>query len=225
MFATGCSLWTASRRNRASQPAYRKDLRQRLAHAHTIVRRKLAAVHQHQAHFHDAGAVAVSFNTGDLVWLLVPAIPVGTTPKFSKLWKGPFVVVKELSSVTYCIRDESNGKEQVVHANRLKKCHTRPERLESIEEAPQAERVEGIAAESAATTRSQGYIRDATDWLYADDEDLAREAYGGLDAVPRVPVVPLQQINAGIAAAPPHQRVARRRRPPAHLQQYVWGYQ
>ena len=209
----------------ASQPAYVKDLRQRLAHAHTIVRRKLAAVHQHQAHFHDAGAVAVSFNTGDLVWLLVPAIPVGTTPKFSKLWKGPFVVVKELSSVTYRIRDESNGKEQVVHVNRLKKCHTRPERLESIEEAPQAERVEGFAAESAATTRSQGYIRDATDWLYADDEDLAREAYGGLDAVPGVPVVPPQQINAGIATAPPHHRVARRRRPPAHLQQYVWGYQ
>ena len=71
----------------ASQPAYVKDLRQRLAHAHTIVRKKLANVHKHQAQLHDAGAVAVSFSEGDLVWLLVPAIPVGTTPKFSKLWK------------------------------------------------------------------------------------------------------------------------------------------
>ena len=69
----------------ASQPAYVKDLRQRLAHAHTVVRRKLAAVHQHQAHFHDAGAVAVTFNEGDLVWLPVPAIPVGTTPKLARL--------------------------------------------------------------------------------------------------------------------------------------------
>ena len=54
----------------------------------------------HQAHLHDAGAVLVSFDVGDSVWVLVPAIPVGTTAKFAKLWCGSFGVMAKLSSVS-----------------------------------------------------------------------------------------------------------------------------
>ena len=208
----------------ASQPAYVKDLRQRLAHAHTIVRGKLANVHKHQARLHDAGAVAVSFSEGDLVWLLVPAIPVGTTPKFSKLWKGPFKVVQGLSSVTYRIQDQDSGKQQVVHVNRLKRCHVRPERLRSVDEGIE-NLDDALTAEPAVTMPASEYIRDATDWLYAEDEDLTRETFGGLDAAPGVPAAPPQQANVGLVPPPQPARAVRQRRPPPHLQDFVWGYQ
>ena len=213
----------------ASQPAYVRDLRQRLAHVHTIVQRKLTNVHKHQARLHDAGAVAVSFSEEDLVWLLVPAIPVGTTPKFSKLWKGPFVIVKELSSVTYRIQDQDGGKQQVVHVNRLKRCHVRPERLQSIDEGMENQDDEPTA-EPAVSVPASEYVRDATDWLYAEDEDLTREAFGGLDAVPGAPAAPPQPVNAGFVVPvppppPPQQARRRQRRPPHHLQDFVWGYQ
>ena len=51
----------------ATQPAYVKDLRLRLAHAHTVVRRKLTNIQKHQAQLHDAGPVAVSLSEGHLV--------------------------------------------------------------------------------------------------------------------------------------------------------------
>ena len=125
------------------------------------------------------------------------------------------MVEKELSSVTYRIRDPDSGKHQVVHVNRLKRCHVRPERLRVIDETPHAEHLGESAAEPAVTIHPSGYVRDATDWLYVDDEDPAREAYGGLDAAPGVPAIQPQQINAGNVIVPPQpQRRVRRRRPP-----------
>ena len=219
----------------ASQPAYVKDLRQRLAHAHSVVRKRLANVHQHQAKLHDAGAVRVTFSEGDLVWLLVPAIPVGTTPKLSKLWRGPFVVIGKLSDVTYRIENLDTGKPQVVHVNRLKKCHVRPERLQTIGESAQSEANEsdngtGLAA-CAASTR---YIQDATDKLYSDHVDPADEVFGGMDVQPgqhALPALPPQQI----IPQQPHpnppqqqpalpQRPVRQRRTPTYLHNFVWGY-
>ena len=104
---------------RDDRPTYVKDLRQRLAHVHATVRKKLEAVHKHQAHLHDSGAAHDKFAGGDLVWLLVPVIPVGSTSKFSKLWRGPFKVVNSLSEVVYRIRDPESGKCQVVYVNWL----------------------------------------------------------------------------------------------------------
>ncbi|XP_065182524.1 uncharacterized protein LOC135813352 [Sycon ciliatum] len=118
-----------------TEAAYVRTLRQRLQHAHTVVRKRLANVHRHQARLHDAGISAVRYEVDDLVWLLVPAVPVGTTPKLARPWKGPFRVVDKLSEVVYRIADtRPPGKRQVVHANRLKRCHVRPERLVVIPE-------------------------------------------------------------------------------------------
>ena len=85
--------------------AYVKELRQRLTEAHAYVRDKLQAVHRHQAHVYDMRAKAVSFDEGQLVWLLIPAIPVGTSAKFARLWRGPFRVTKKLSDVVYRVED------------------------------------------------------------------------------------------------------------------------
>ena len=69
----------------AKEPAgYVKDLRQRLSEAHAVVRLWLQEVHKHQAHVYAMRAVPIVFEPGQLVWLLVPAIPVGTSAKFAR---------------------------------------------------------------------------------------------------------------------------------------------
>ncbi len=60
------------------------------------------------------------------------AVPRGRTPKLHRPWKGPYVVVKALSDVTYRIQLEAPGGRRrrqrlVVHFNRLKPCQSPPE--------------------------------------------------------------------------------------------------
>ncbi|XP_020297845.1 uncharacterized protein LOC109862260 [Pseudomyrmex gracilis] len=43
----------------------------------------------------------------------------GKAPKLQKNWEGPFLVVKKLSDVVYCIRRSNRHKCKVVHADRL----------------------------------------------------------------------------------------------------------
>ena len=226
------------------EPSYVQTLRQKLAHAHSCVRKKLASVHKHQARLHDAGAVPVRFAPGDLVWLLVPAVPVGTAPKLSKLWRGPFTVRDRLSDVVYRIHTTSGSREcfQVVHVNRLKRCHVRPERLATIAEMAEdntsTEAAGDLPSHSAApacrewgtsATRrtmaagprarpptSPSYATDATDRLYHDDVDDSIESF----PEPRLmPAIPQPLPPAANAPARPY----RIRRPPGHLANFVWG--
>ena len=79
----------------------RKTVRQKLSEAHAVVRERLGEVHKHQAHIYTMRAVPIVFEPGQSVWLLVPAIPVGTSAKFARLWCGPFTVIEKLSDVVY----------------------------------------------------------------------------------------------------------------------------
>ena len=49
-----------------------------------------------------------------------PAVVVGTTSKFPRPWKGPYVLEKCLNDVTFKIKEENSSKQQIVHYDRLK---------------------------------------------------------------------------------------------------------
>ena len=63
--------------------------------------------------------IAIWFQVHDLGWLSVPAIPLGTSTTFAKLWKGPHETAALLSDVVYCIScvssDTMHYSMQVVH--------------------------------------------------------------------------------------------------------------
>ena len=204
-----------------TEPAHAKSLRERLAEAHATVRDRLRAVHQHQADLYDAGAKPVSFEIGDLVWLLVPAVPVGTAPKLAKLWKGPFTIVNRLSQVVYRIRDTAGAaKLQIVHVNRLKRCRVRPDHLlpavgEDVTDSTDLQSL--TTADDSAGSGS--YEPDATDELYsADDDGIRAETYDGLDVPPAAPV---DLPDAPVAA--PGGRPVQDRQPPRYLADYHVG--
>ena len=61
---------------------------------------------------------------GDYVWLHNPAVPTGQSKKLYCPWVGPFKVVKCLSDSVYRVQDTcTKRKHQVVHFDRLKRCH------------------------------------------------------------------------------------------------------
>ncbi len=108
---------------------YVRELRARMTDAFTMVRERVQAAQQRQKDYYDRRATGGRFKVGDRVWLYSPAVPRGRTPKFHCPWKGPYVVVKVISDVTYRIQLEGQGGRRrrqriVTHFNRLKPCHT-----------------------------------------------------------------------------------------------------
>ena len=57
---------------------------------------------------------------GQFVWLHSPAKKKGLSPKLQKRWLGPYLIVNQLSEVTYRIQQKPTGKKTVVHYDRLK---------------------------------------------------------------------------------------------------------
>jgi len=78
--------------------------------------------HQKNKAYYDKKAKERKFEVHDKVYLFCPARKPGRCHKFRSFWQGPFIVVQKLSDLNYKIVNR-NGKEFVVHINRLKKSY------------------------------------------------------------------------------------------------------
>lgn len=60
-----------------------------------------------------------SFQEGQKVWFFNPQRVRGRAPKLQRNWEGPFVIVKRLSEVVFCIQKSPRHRKKVVHSDRL----------------------------------------------------------------------------------------------------------
>ena len=76
---------------------------------------------KHQSDLYNQKVHGNPYKVGDFVWVLFPQTPRGKSKKLYRPWKGPFVVVKKLSDVTYRVQEVTNRRRRlVIHFNRLK---------------------------------------------------------------------------------------------------------
>ena len=87
-------------------------------------REHIAAAQQRQKRQYDKKSQdPVDYEAGDLVWLHNSVPQAGVAAKFSRPWRGPFIVVEKLGKVNVRIRDPGSGRSsKVVHVNRIKPC-------------------------------------------------------------------------------------------------------
>ena len=76
-----------------------------------------------QKRHYDLDARPTYYQEGDVVWLHRVVGKKGRSPKLIRPWTGPYLVIQRISGVTYRIQASPRGKVQIVHADRLKKCH------------------------------------------------------------------------------------------------------
>ena len=57
------------------------------------------------------------------VLLQYPVVQPRNSPNFSSPWRGPYEILKCLNDVNYKIKELTTGKVQVVHYDRMKRCH------------------------------------------------------------------------------------------------------
>ena len=103
---------------------YKTEMLRRMKQAHTAVEKYVekAAIKQERLR---AGTVRDSdLKEGDLVYLYVPATPVGVSRKLLRKNKGPYRIIEKTSPVNARIRHVLNERdEQMVHVERLRRYH------------------------------------------------------------------------------------------------------
>jgi hypothetical protein len=100
---------------------YVDDMKQKMTLVHDRARENIKLKSDKQKRYYDLKAQPKGYEPGEAVWLLNPARKKGVSPKLTRPWEGPYLIVHKLSSVTYRIQKSPKAKMKVVHYDRLKK--------------------------------------------------------------------------------------------------------
>ena len=105
----------------SSYGEYVEKLKERMQTAHHIARKRLnqCAKRQKESSY-DCNLSVNKYNEGDLVWYLQVRRKEAINPKLVPPYSGPFVIKKKLSAQNYLVQFSDDGKERVIHHDKLK---------------------------------------------------------------------------------------------------------
>ena len=99
---------------------YVDQMKQKMTLVHDRARNNIQIRSDRQKRNYDLRAHPKRYEPGDAVWIHNPARKKGISPKLSRPWDGPYLVVDRISDVTYRIQKGPKTKPKVVHFDRLK---------------------------------------------------------------------------------------------------------
>ena len=88
--------------------------------AHKFARTRLKLTSERMKTHYNLDATARKLDAGTAVWLYKPVRKKGISPKLTKPWAGPYIVIKRINDLVYRIRLNAHSKPMVVHRNRLR---------------------------------------------------------------------------------------------------------
>ena len=101
---------------------YAARLQDRLQTVHAAAREHTTHQMVTQKRHYDANVRLVQYHPGDVVWLHNPTRTKGRSPKLTRPWTGPYVVVQRINDVNFRLQASPRAKSQIVHADRMKPC-------------------------------------------------------------------------------------------------------
>ena len=110
---------------------YGTKLAENLEQAHEFAREVLKTSSMRMKRQYDVDAKAKRFEVGESVWLYSAVCKKGLSPKLTRPWTGPYVIIKRINDLVYKIRLSAQAKPKIVHRNRLWKYNGRLERTEN----------------------------------------------------------------------------------------------
>jgi hypothetical protein len=96
-----------------------ENLQKSLQLAYKIVGRNQQKAYERNKRYYDRNATVRHFEEGDVVYLHNPRGTGTLSRKFRMIWTGPYRIRRRTGQLNYAI-ESTDGKEQVVHVNRLK---------------------------------------------------------------------------------------------------------
>ena len=102
---------------------YVNKLQHIMKQVHTLARENLLSSQMRQKRDYDVKLKVVSYEVGDLVYVIDSAKTVGVSPKLQPVWKGPYVISRVISPILFVVA--GRNKTFVLHHDRLKPCGDR----------------------------------------------------------------------------------------------------
>nr|XP_022290306.1 uncharacterized protein LOC111101945 [Crassostrea virginica] len=96
------------------------QLQETMEEAHRIVRDNTQGEMMRQKRYHDRKLQWQRFSPGDSVYVYFPRKRMGTSPKLTSFWQGPFEVLQKCSDYTYLVSCGFKGSSQVIHVDRMR---------------------------------------------------------------------------------------------------------
>ena len=116
----------------SSYTSYVQDFAERMETAYRLVREHLQVAAERRKRAYDLRVRPAEFSPGDLVWYFTPRRYKGRSPKWEKMYTGPFTVEKRCGLLNYKLRRTANSRPLVVHVDKLRPCAN----VEATEVAP-----------------------------------------------------------------------------------------
>jgi hypothetical protein len=107
---------------------YGTKLAENIEQAHEFGREVLKTSSMRMKRQYDVDAKIRRFKVGESVWLYSVVCKKGLSPKLTRPWTGPYVIIKRINDLVYKIRLTTKAKPKIVHRNRLWKYNGRLER-------------------------------------------------------------------------------------------------
>ena|SRR5688572_19076922 len=90
--------------------------------SYRLVREHLRVAAERRKHGYDLRVRPAEFAPGDRVWYYTPRRYQGRSPKWARMYTGPFTVIERLGLVNYRLRKTAHSKPIVVHVDKLRPC-------------------------------------------------------------------------------------------------------
>ncbi len=110
--------------------SYAHEISKQFLTAYDIVRRHIKDSQESMAHNYNLQRRDFSYGVGDMVWMQVQK----RRHKFAPKWKGPFIIIRKNSDLSYVIRELNSRKKRTVNVNQIKPFVSRHEYSDEIPE-------------------------------------------------------------------------------------------
>jgi hypothetical protein len=129
-----------------------EDRATKMETAYELTRQHLRTAALRNKHYFDARVKPRSFKVGQWVWLYIPRRRMGLSPKWQRLYTGPYLVIKELSTTNVMVQRSKRSQPVVTHVDKLKLCYsdTPPSWLHDAE--PEQPSVSDLFAQTQSPT-------------------------------------------------------------------------
>jgi transposase InsO family protein len=106
----------------SSPDSFVQELLDRQRRAYDLVRQHLGQAAERRKREYDFRVKHRDFHVNQWVWYLYPRRYKGRSPKWTRQYTGPFLVVREIPPCNFVIQRSQRSKAMVVHADKLKAC-------------------------------------------------------------------------------------------------------
>ena len=110
-------------RSAMTYSAYVEEYAARLEDAYQLVREQLRVSAERRKRRYDLRVRPAGFAPGDRVWYYSPRRYQGRSPKWARMFTGPFIVVEQTGPVNYRLRKNRQSRPFIAHVDKLKPCY------------------------------------------------------------------------------------------------------